>query len=144
HDDEGDAVSDTASATVTYTDVPPSRSEERRVGKEAVAEGTSGQTVTYTYTITNTSTASTDPVTVTSLSDDKAGDLLAAFKTANGNSAVLAFDASVTFTVTQAVPAGNTSAAFTNVVTVEGHDDEGDAVSDTASATVTYTDVPPS
>src|SRR5436309_2018972 len=34
-----------------------------------INEGTAGQTLVYSFTVTNTSTATTDPVTVTSLSD---------------------------------------------------------------------------
>src|SRR6185436_6786125 len=76
----------------------------------------------------------TDPVTVTSLVDDKAGNLLAAFIAANGGSAVLAPGASATFTFTQTVTTGNVSGLY--------YDDT--ATTDSASATVSYTNVAPS
>src|SRR5204863_8527770 len=53
-----------------------------------INEGTAGQTLVYHFTVTNTSTASTDPVTLTSLSDTVLGNLLPAF-TADHESATL-------------------------------------------------------
>src|SRR5205823_2886264 len=120
-DDEGNPTADSASATVTYTDVTPTIDISKSVSPASISEGGVGvQTVTYTYTVTNTSPASTDPLTLTSLSDDKAGNLLAAFMAANGNSNVLAAGAAVTFSVTQALPVDNAGASFTNTVTVQG------------------------
>ena len=104
--------------------------------------GVGNQDVTYTYTVKNTSPASTDPVTVTSLVDDKAGDLLAAFTAANGGSAVLAPGASVSFTLNQHLPVKNADGSYTNIVTVTGHDDENDTATDTATATVQYDESP--
>src|SRR6185436_8627260 len=143
-DDEGNPATDSASATVNYTNVAPSSDIAKSVLPTSVSEGGIGsQSVTYTYTVTNTSPASTDPVTVTSLVDDKAGNLLAAFVAANGGSAVLAPGAFATFTFTQTVTTGNVGATFVNTVNVSGHDDEGSTASDTASATVSYTNVLP-
>src|SRR5207237_532014 len=110
----------------------------------SISEGGVGnQTVTYTYVITNTSPASTDPVTLTSVIDDKVGNLLAAAIAANGGSAVLAPGASVTFTATQTLPVANAAAVYDNTVTATGHDDENDTASNSATARVTYTDVTP-
>ena len=55
-------------------------------------------------------------MTVTSLVDDKAGNLLAAFKAANGGSDVLAYGASVTFCVTQTLAVADAGDSYTNVV----------------------------
>src|SRR6185295_18829951 len=143
-DDEGNTATDSASATVNYTNVAPSIDIAKSVTPTSVSEGGVGsQSVTYTYTVTNTSPASTDPITVTSLTDDKAGNLLAAFIAANGGSAVLAPGAFATFTFTQTVTTGNVGATFVNTVNVSGLDDEGNAATDSASATVTYTNVAP-
>ena len=62
---------------------PPSRGEDR---PRTIAEGNAA---TYSYAITNSSTASTDPVTITSVTDDVLGDLTAAAQAAwlgQGNS----------------------------------------------------------
>ncbi|HZM78927.1 MAG TPA: hypothetical protein VFC19_24630, partial [Candidatus Limnocylindrales bacterium] len=144
HDDENDPASAQATATVTYLDVQPTIDISKAVAPGSINEGGVGnQNVTYTYTVKNTSLASTDPVTVTSLVDDKAGDLLAAFMAANGGSAVLASGASVFFTVNQHLPVQNADGSYTNIVTVTGHDDENDTTSDSATATVQYDDVAP-
>src|SRR5262249_45606003 len=130
----------TDTATVTYTDVAGLIDIAKSVSPGSVSEGGVGdQTVTYTYVVKNTSTATTDSITVTSLTDDKLPnvDLLAAFKAANGGSDTLAYGASVTFTASQTVAVGDVGDEYVNVVTVKGHDDDGDPVSDSASASVT-------
>src|SRR5205807_65329 len=81
--------------------------------------------------------------TVTSLLDDKLGNLLSAFTIANSGSAVLAPGASITFTASQTLPVGNASATYVNHVTVNAHDDENDPATASTSATVTYSDVRP-
>jgi hypothetical protein len=96
-----------------------------------------GGSVIYTYTITNTSAASTDPITLTSISDDKVGDLLDHAITANGGSATLAPGDSVTWTETVAMPSSGN--AFANTVTVNSHDDEATSANDEASASVNLT-----
>src|SRR5262249_39515459 len=77
-------------------------------------------------TITNTSAASTDPVTITSVVDDKLGDLTAAANAAwiaqgHGGPIVLAPGQAFTFTSRTSVTAAGT---VVNAVTVRGHDDE--------------------
>ena len=95
------------------------------------------QSVTYTYTVTNTSPATTDPVTITSLVDDKAGNLLAAFKAANGGSDVLAYGA-LGDLQRDADPAGGRRGRQLHQRGERGgQDDEGNPTSDTATATVT-------
>ena len=108
-DDEGTETTATASATVHYVDVLPSIVVTKTPDPTFVYEGTAGQTITFTFTITNTSLASTDPVTLTSVSDtdNQLGDLLADAIAANGGSAELMPGASLTFTKTVPVPVQN-------------------------------------
>src|SRR5699024_6242517 len=93
-DNEGTATnSATDTATVTYTGVAPTITIVKTVDanedgtfsdSESVSEGGVGdQKVDYKFVITNTSTG-TDPVTISSLLDNKVGSLLAAFTAANG------------------------------------------------------------
>jgi hypothetical protein len=131
HDDEGDTATAAASDSLTYQDVAPSISISKSPSASSL---TVGGVVTYSYTVRNTSAASTDPVTITSLSDDKTGDLLAAFYAANGNSYVLAPGASITFTSTYTT---TTAGTLKNTVTANGHDDENDTATANNSATVT-------
>ena len=79
---------------------------------------------TYTYTVTNTSPSGSpdgdEP------GDDKPGDLLAAFKAANGGSDVLAYGASVTFSGDAAtVAVGDAGRRYTQRGERPGQDDEG-------------------
>src|SRR5207245_434099 len=123
-DDRSEERREGETGTVTYANVAPSIAISKAVSPASLSEGDVGvQSVSYTYTVTNTSPASTDPVTITSLSDDKAGNLLGAFLAANGGSNVLAVGASVTFSGTQSLPVANAGASYTNVVTVQGMDD---------------------
>src|SRR5207249_1825190 len=107
-----------------------------------------GGTVTYTYTLTNTSPAGVfDPLTLTSLVDDKAGDILASHNTFTGDDGDGLLEAGETwvFTKSQAIPPGDaTGGSYTNTVTVNAKDNENHTTSDTDSKTVTYTDVAPS
>jgi len=130
------SVSDSDSADVYYKDVAPSIT----VAKSAnITTGNVGSPVIYTYTVKNTSTATIDPVTITSLVDDKLNDLLANFTAANGGSATLAYGASVTFSVSTTLPTSYSSGTYTNTVIAVGHDDEGDPTSDLKSVDVTLT-----
>src|SRR5205807_917321 len=106
--------------------------------------GVGNQTVVYTYTVKNTSNSS-DPVTITSLSDDKVAGALAAFYAANGDSYVLNPGQVVTFTLTQTLPVENAGDTYKNTVTVSAIDDDtgSSAATDSASVTVTYTNVNP-
>src|SRR5439155_978162 len=74
-DDENNPVSDDDTHTATVTDLTPTITVTKSVSPGTVQEGTSGQQVTYTYLVTNTSAASTDPLTLTELLDDRAGDI---------------------------------------------------------------------
>src|SRR5207249_2077968 len=75
-------------------------SVEKTVDPNTVNEGGVGnQQVIYTYIVTNSAEA-TQPMTVTSVLDNRLGELLEDFKAANGGSAMIARDHSVTFTKT--------------------------------------------
>ena len=141
-DDEQNPVEDSASDEVAYQDVKP-MIDIMKSHTGTINEGESGQVLTYSFTVTNTSTATTDPVTVSSLSDTVLGDLLGAFKAANGGSAVLPFGGSVTFTVDYTAPVANAGVVIANTVVVIGQDDEQNPVEDSASDEVAYQDVKP-
>ena len=79
-DDENTEATAQDSHTLTVTDATPTIT----VAKSA-ANINEGNTATYTFTIKNTSTASTDPVTISSVSDNVLGSL-----TADANAAWLA------------------------------------------------------
>ena len=137
-DDEGTIATDDDDETVTGEDVAPSILIVK-TGEGTINEG--GDTATYTFTITNTS-ASTDPLTVTALSDDKFGDLLAEAEAQNGGSPiVLASGASFMFTIDRTVTLDG-GESHTNIVTVTAVDDEGTIATDTDDETVTGDDIP--
>ena len=161
-DDEGNVTGAEDSATVTYSDVDPAITVVKTVDadgevfsdSESVAEGTAGQTVDYQYVLTNTSPASTDPLTITSLVDDRGtvapGDdinVLTAgtrVQTGGDEDELLESGETWTYTVTDVVvPAQNAGTTFINTATVNAIDDEDTAASDTDTATVTYTNVDP-
>ena len=79
-DDEHDAADGNAAGDgELHRRGVPSISVTKQASVTSVEEGGVGnQSVTYTYTIKNTNGSSTDPVTLSSLSDDKLGNLLLA------------------------------------------------------------------
>ncbi len=137
-DDEGTTATDNDDHTVGAVDVAPAVSIVKD-GEATINEG--GDTATYSIEITNNS-VSTDPVTVTSLTDDQFGDLLPEAETANGGPITLnpgdsfsfSFDRDLTLDV------GET---HTNVVTVVAADDEGTTATDNDDHTVGAVDVAP-
>ena len=143
-DDEDTLARDTDDHTITGTNVAPAITIDK-TGPATVAEG--GEDVTWNFVITAAaSNASTDPVTVTSVNDDKLGDLTAAALAANsGNPIVLNPGQSFSFSYN---PTGNlvldAGQSQTNVVTVTGKDDEDTPASDTDDHTITGTDAGPS
>src|SRR5262249_4056197 len=123
HDDENSPAGATDTAAVTVTDVAPSIT----VAKTGPATVVEGSTVTYAFAITNTSPASTDPVTVTSVVDDKLGDLTAAANAAwlaQGNSGPMILAPGETFSFSFTTAATLNAGTVVNTVTVTGHDDE--------------------
>ena len=100
-----------------------------------------GGSVTFSFTITNDTSAF--PVTVTSIVDDKFGDLLSTAEGQNGGlDIVLAPDASFTFTITRAL-SSDLLIPHINTVTVTAVDEFGRSDTDDDDATVTFSDVPP-
>ncbi len=98
-----------------------------------------GQDVKFTFQITNTGPRA---ITVTSLVDDKFGDLLGAAQAANGGSPIaLAPAASYSFDVTMSL-ASDTLTPHTNRVDVTASDGER-ICTDWDDETVTFTDVAP-
>ncbi len=147
HDDENTPASDTDDHTVTVLDAAPAVSVTKTANKASISEGGVGdQTVTYTYTITASSlNSTTDPLTVTSVIDDRLGDLLDEAELANGGTIVLTPGQSFHFDVTTTLAAQDAGDSLTNTVTVKGKDDENTpSNTTTATATVTYDDVAPS
>ncbi|MFM7097808.1 MAG: hypothetical protein ACKO16_10400 [Gemmataceae bacterium] len=141
-DDEQNPVEDSASDRVTYDDVKP-MIDIQKSHTGTINEGTSGQVLVYSFTVSNMSTASTDPVTVSSLSDSVLGDLMPAFMAANGGSAVIPFSGSVTFSVSYTAPVANAGVVIANTVTVIGQDDEQNPVEDSASDSEVYKNLNP-
>ena len=142
-DDEGTSDSDTDDATVTGLDVAPAITVVKTADPTTINEG--GADVSFHFVITAAATnASTDPVTVTALTDDVYGDLLAAAIAANGgNPIVLNPGASFAFDYN---PPGDlvldAGESETNTVTVNATDDEGTAATDSDDATVVADDIP--
>jgi hypothetical protein len=149
-DDDDTPVSDSATATVTVTGVPPAITVSKSAVPISLPEP--GGSVTFTVRVDNASTAE-DPVTIDSLSDTVYGDLTdvgdegGTAKGQTGTSCILpqtippgqfyecAFSSQVT---------GNKDFTETNTITASGQDDDGVATSAGASATVTITGADPS
>ena len=138
-DQEGSPVSDDDDATVALTDVAPSVSVVKTADPVSLPEP--GGDVSFHVVVTNTSVSS-DPVVITSLSDDVYGNL-----SGKGTCPVvpvtLQKGETIDCSFTGAV-AGNAGTSHTDVVTAQGHDDENTPVSGHDDATVALTDVAPS
>src|SRR5204862_464162 len=145
HDDDTNApTTASASDSVTYQDVAPSISITK-AHNGASTHGTTRQTQTSTITPSATSTATTDPVTVTSLSDSVLGDLLPAFITGCGGSATTAYSGSLSFYVNYAALRAHASFPTRRSSDLSAHDDDTNApTTASASDSVTYQDVAPS
>lgn len=131
------SVSGSDDATVTITDRAPAISLTKTANPTQVLEP--GGNATFTVVVRNDSLASTDPVTITSLTDDIYGNL-------NGRG---------TCSVPRTIPAGgsytcsfvgfvggNSGGSQTDVVTALGTDDESNPVSASDSATVDINNSP--
>jgi hypothetical protein len=140
-DDEGTPTDDDDTQTVTGQNMTPTITIDK-TGPATVLVG--GASVTYNFTITaDANNVSTDPVEITSLTDDKLGNLLSVAETAwvntgktlqniNGDSDTgivlnpgqsFSFDYTTTLNLVQ----GQT---HTNTVTVKGVDDENTLAQD--------------
>ncbi|MCB0164077.1 MAG: hypothetical protein KDI79_07625 [Anaerolineae bacterium] len=121
-DNDGNLDQDSGSASVSFSNVESSISVTKSANKSSVAEP--GENVTYTVEMVNTS--SYDTVTLTSLTDDKFGNITSACtptlpKTLTPNQKhTCQFTKQVT---------GNAGQTHTNKVTASGTDDDNIAVS---------------
>lgn len=127
-------ITDSDSYTVTLYNVEPDPSVRvvKAVSPQVLDEP--GGEVTYTITFYNESSPG-DTVTITSVTDDKFGDL-----NGTGSCAVpviVAPGASVSCSFTKTLT-GNAGDSHVNVVTVVGEDDEGVPVSDSDDARVDF------
>ena len=130
------ALGETKTCTVTNSDndTPSSIVVTKTANPTSLPEP--GGSVSYSVKVENTSAV--DSVTISSLVDDKFGDL-----DGKGTCDVpqtIAAGASYTCSFTGAV-SGDAGDSHVNVVTASGKDDDGNDVSDSDDATVTITDV---
>jgi hypothetical protein len=138
-DDDGNGGQASDDATVVIDGVDPLVTVAKD-GPATVDEG--GATATYTITITNDSVAS-DPVTVTALTDDRFGSLLAEAEAANGGTPiVLDPDEEFSFEIDRELEL-DAGQDHVNTVTVTVEDDEGVEATDDDDHTVTGVDLQP-
>ena len=134
-DPEDNQGSGSDDATVTFTDVKPNISATKTASSTSVLE--SGEDVTFTIVVSNNSI---ETVTVTSLVDDKFGNL-----NGQGNCLLpqtLVGNTSYTCAVTKKI--GDwTLTPHSNTVTANSQDNEGNTASASASASVTIIDLLP-
>jgi hypothetical protein len=134
-DDDGNEVSASDPATVTFTDVLPEVSIDKLAAPTSVPE--TGGNVTFTFTVTN---EGDEAGTITTLSDDRFGALAGDADCQVGTVLAAGDDCSFTLVVNLAQDEGT---SHTNVVTVVLSDDDDNTDSDTDDAVVTFTDVLP-
>ena len=135
-DEDGDAVEDSAQASVVVLDVPPSIAANKTANPDIVP--TQGDTVTFTFTTTNTSRI--DSVTLDSLEDSAFGDLAG-----QGDCSVpqvLAPDEVYECSVDVFI-SGNDGETHVNEFRVAGTSDDGDPLAATAQAIVKIPGQPP-
>ncbi len=137
-DDEGTTATDDDDATVTLTDVSPTVLVDKTATPSSLPEP--GGTFTFNVVVTNTSS---EPVTITTLTDDVYGPLgtrgtcttaIGTLLPANGGSYSCSFPGNFT---------GGAGDAQTDIVTSTVVDDEGTTATDSDDAVVTITDVAP-
>jgi hypothetical protein len=136
-DNDGSTDSDTDTATVTYNDVAPTVTLSKTASPATLAEP--GGLFTFTLTITNTSPASTDPVTITSLTDSQSSAADASNDFSDCAALVgmtLAPGASVSCTY---AVAHNQAGTYSNTASVTVTDDEASTASATDTETVFVT-----
>ncbi len=134
-DDDGNALSETAGASVDITDSPSAISVTKSADPSQLPEP--GGPVTFSLTIDNDSAV--DSITLESLVDDIHGDL-----DGLGDCALpQAIDAGDSYSCSFTVPVnGAPGDVETDTVTAGATDDDGNALSETGSASVTITDTP--
>lgn len=124
---------------VTITNVSPTITVEKTPNPDQLKEP--GGSVEYTVVVTNTSGDFDDPLTLTSLIDDKFGNLNTKGDCALGTGVSLAKSSPFTCHFTETI-SGNTGDSHTNEVTATALDNEGDTATAKDSATVSIVDVP--
>ncbi len=137
-DDDGDPVSGQGSATVTIANVAPSITVAKTANPTSVNEP--GGSVQYTVRIDNTSNTQ-DPVTITSLVDDRFGNLSGQGNCVTPQTIQPGASYSCTFNKTIS---GNANVTHTNRVTASGTDNDSSPVTGNDDATVTINNVAPS
>ncbi len=135
-DDDGNDVSDSDDAVVSITNTPSSIEVTKTADPTSLAEP--GGNASFSVSVKNTSAV--DSVTISSLTDDKFGNLDGKGTCDVSPAVVLAPGESYSCSFTGAV-SGNAGDSHVNVVTASGKDDDGNDVSDSDDATVTITDV---
>lgn len=137
-DEDNAAATDYDTATVTFTNVAPAIDVTKTARPTSVPK--TGGDVTFTFVIANTGV---EEVTVTSLIDNRFGDLLAEAKRQNGGAKiVLAPGKTFTFTIKRRL-ASDSLTAHVNRIDVIAVDDDSTAATGYDTATVTFTDVEP-
>ena len=135
-DDDGNDVSDSDDAVVSITSTPSSIEVTKTADPTSLPEP--GGNASFSVSVKNTSAV--DSVTISSLTDDKFGNLDGKGTCDVSPAVVLAPGESYSCSFTGAV-SGNAGDSHVNVVTASGKDDDGNDVSDSDDATVTITDV---
>ncbi len=125
-DDDGNTDEASDDATVTINDVAPSIVVTKTPNQDEVFAP--GEEVIFTIRVEHDS-ASSDPITITSIEDDVFGDVSEACVLPQTIGVGGAFECDITWLVTE---------DHTNTVTVTAEDDEGNEVTESASASVEY------
>ncbi|QXW30606.1 hypothetical protein KXJ75_05655 [Aeromonas sanarellii] len=131
-----------AAKMVEITNLPPSIAVEKTASTDEVLEP--GANVTYTVKVTNTSGDYDDPLTLTSLMDDKFGDLDGLGTCDLGASGLALYKATPYECSFTEFVAGNAGDVHTNQATAKALDNEMDEATANDSATVDINDVPSS
>jgi hypothetical protein len=135
-DNESSTAEAESTATVTFINEPSSIEVSKTANPTAVNEP--GGTVNYTVSVTNTS--SVDQVTIDSVTDDVFGNI--GIGSCSGLLGSLSAGQSRNCNFSEPV-SGQPSTPHTNTVTIDGIDDDGEDVSGSDSATVTFNNVGP-
>jgi hypothetical protein len=135
-DNDASTASDTDDAVVAFSDVAPTITVQKSASPTTVPE-TGGQ-ATYTVTVTNNAA---EAVTLTTLSDDKFGNLNGKGSCATGGTIAAGATYSCSFTMTLAPQNAGTS--HTNVVTALVTDNDGSTGTDNDQASVGFSNVAP-
>jgi hypothetical protein len=138
-DNEGNTDTETDDATVTFTDVKPDIAVTKTASPTSVLE--TGGDVTFTVTAINNSD---EPVKLSSLTDDKFGNLHGQGDCSVPQDLAASGEAgdSYSCTFTKSL-SGSSTIPHTNTVTAVGTDNEGNTDTETDDATVTFTEVLP-